>query len=111
MILLYEGRQIFFGNAQTEKSYFTNLGFVCPDRAIVADFLTSLTNPAKRVAQEGYEHRVPRTPEEFASVWKRSSERAELLREIEDYCRTYPLDKEGLDRLRAAQASRKATKQ
>ncbi|KAI9876370.1 MAG: hypothetical protein M1830_006664 [Pleopsidium flavum] len=45
--VLYEGRQIYFGRADSAKAYFIRLGFVCPGRATTGDFLTSLTNPAE----------------------------------------------------------------
>ena len=31
-VVLYEGRQIFFGRADAAKQYFINLGFECPPR-------------------------------------------------------------------------------
>jgi len=89
VLLLYKGRQIFFGDARTAKDYFTNLGFVCADRATAADFLTSLTKPAERVVKEGYALQVPRTPEEFAAVWHASDERIALLQEISDCVKNF----------------------
>lgn len=81
--VLYEGRQIFFGNVDIAKKYFTDMGYHCPDRQTTADFLTSLTNPSERLAQPGFEDRVPRTPDEFAEAWKRSDARAQLLKDID----------------------------
>ena len=75
VVLLYEGRQIYFGPTTAAKDYFVNLGFVCAERATTGDFLTSLTNPAERMVREGFESRVPRTPDEFAVVWKKSEAR------------------------------------
>ncbi|RMD43205.1 hypothetical protein DV735_g1891, partial [Chaetothyriales sp. CBS 134920] len=66
--ILYEGRQIYFGDIHEAKTFFIDLGFECPSRQTTADFLTSLTNPAERVVRKGFEGRTPNTPDEFASV-------------------------------------------
>ncbi|KAJ5937565.1 ABC multidrug transporter A-2 [Penicillium verhagenii] len=83
-IVLYEGRQIYFGKAKDARRFFVDMGFECPDRQTTADFLTSLTSPSERVARLGYENQVPRTPDEFAARWKASPERKRLLQEIAD---------------------------
>lgn len=112
-MLLYEGRQIFFGDTNSAKTYFISLGFVCSDRATTADFLTSLTNPDERVnvIRKGFEARVPRHPDEFADIWKKSSERASLLTRIKAYEHEFPLDQEQLSKLRLDQKARKAAGQ
>lgn len=84
-IVLYEGRQIFFGRTNEARGYFERIGFVCPDRQTTADFLTSMTSAQERVVREGWESKVPRTPDEFAQVWKNSPERAELMKQIDSY--------------------------
>lgn len=83
--VLYEGRQIYFGKTTEAKHFFTTMGFHCPDRQTVADFLTSLTSPIERVVAKGFEGRVPQTPDEFAARWKASPEYAALIAEIEEY--------------------------
>ncbi|KUI67721.1 Multidrug resistance protein CDR2 [Cytospora mali] len=81
--LLYEGRQIYFGPVDSASDYSTALGFVRPNRATTSDFLTSMTNPEERVVADGYENRVPRSPGEFARVWKQSSKAIALRAEVE----------------------------
>ena len=83
--LLYDGRQVYFGDVSAAKTYFTNLGFICPDGLTTSDFLTSLTHPPERIVRRGFESRVPRTADEFALVWKDSIERVKLLEEIKVY--------------------------
>ncbi len=80
--MLYEGRQIYFGRTTDAKKYFTDMGFYCPERQTTADFLTSLTSETERLVQKGFEGKVPRTPSEFAAVWKESADRGRLLQEI-----------------------------
>jgi ABC-type multidrug transport system permease subunit/ABC-type multidrug transport system ATPase subunit len=89
--LLYEGRQIYFGHTTAAKQFFVDMGFECPKRQTTADFLTSLTSVSERKVRPGFETLVPRTPDEFATRWKRSSARNELLREIQDYEERYPI--------------------
>ncbi|GMF49935.1 unnamed protein product [[Candida] boidinii] len=83
VILLYEGRQIFFGSTRKAKAFFENLGFECPERQTTADFLTSLSSPTERKAKKGWELKVPRSPAEFEKCWKDSNEYKELIGEID----------------------------
>ncbi|KAK5632796.1 hypothetical protein RRF57_008510 [Xylaria bambusicola] len=56
--LLYEGRQIYFGEVESAMRYFDELGFENPTRATIADFLTSVTNPVERIIREGYKQEL-----------------------------------------------------
>ncbi|KAE8152303.1 ABC-2 type transporter-domain-containing protein [Aspergillus avenaceus] len=89
--VLYEGRQIYFGRTSDARQFFVDMGFECPDRQTTADFLTSLTSPSERKVRPGYENRVPRTPDEFATAWKRSDARGKLMVEIDEFERQYPV--------------------
>lgn len=109
--VLYEGRQIYFGRASAAKTFFINLGFHCPERATTGDFLTSLTSPAERRVQEGFENRVPRTPDEFAEVWRCSEDRAQLLREIDAFEREYPVGGEQLAKFQQSRSAQQAKRQ
>jgi len=90
-IVLYEGRQIYFGDAKKAKQYFVKLGFHCPARQTDADFLTSMTSSVERIAREGFADRVPRTPDEFAAAWKSSAEYKTLIAEIDAYNQEHPV--------------------
>ncbi|KAF8904005.1 ABC-2 type transporter-domain-containing protein [Mucidula mucida] len=92
-VLLYEGRQIYFGPVNEAKKFFTT-----------ADFLTSLTSPAERQIRPGFEAKVPRTPDEFAKAWKESEDRKRLLQQIDEFDREFPV---GGDELAKFRASRK----
>lgn len=89
-IVLYEGRQIFFGRADEAKQYFINLGFDCPARQTTPDFLTSMTAPDERINRSGFEAKAPRTPEEFAAAWRSSAQYETLQAEIEQYKIDHP---------------------
>lgn len=83
VVLLYEGYQIFSGDAKTAKDYFLRMGYECPQRQTTADFLTSLTNPSERVVAPGFEGKVPTTPKEFYEYWQNSPERQNILKQID----------------------------
>ncbi|KAK0130195.1 hypothetical protein ONS96_000718 [Cadophora gregata f. sp. sojae] len=94
-VVLYEGRQIYFGPAHLGRAFFEKQGWVCPQRQTVGDFLTSVTNPHERIARDGMEDRVPRTPEDFERYWRQSPEYESLQRQIEAYSQQYPARKDG----------------
>lgn len=90
-IVLYEGRQIYFGPAKTAKAYFEAQGWHCPSRQTTGDFLTSVTNPEERQAKEGFENKVPRTPEDFERYWLQSEEYKACMKDIENYEQEHPI--------------------
>ncbi|GMG30719.1 unnamed protein product [Aspergillus oryzae] len=109
VIVLYEGRQIYFGRARDAKRFFIEMGFDCPERQTTGDFSTSLTSPTERLVRKGYEHLVPRTPDEFAARWRDSLERKQLLADIEAFQNEFPLGgskKEEFSRSRAAEKAK-----
>lgn len=91
--LLYEGRQIFYGSVSNAKSYFTDLGFLCPERWTTADFLCSITDPLQRTINQSRKDGVPRTSDELARLWEGSTEREKLVTAIRNYERQYPCDR------------------
>ncbi|KAI7780516.1 hypothetical protein LA080_015917 [Diaporthe eres] len=80
VMLLYEGRQIYFGPIESAASYMISL-----ERASTADFLTSMTNPSEYLVAHGYSSRVPRTSDDFARAWEQSKEAVTLLADIEEF--------------------------
>lgn len=73
VLVLDEGRQIYYGPANMAKAYFEDLGFICPPGANVADFLTSSTVATERRFKPGYEHSAPKTAEELETVYRNSN--------------------------------------
>lgn len=110
-IVLYEGRQIFFGKASEARQYFINLGFDCPSRQTTPDFLTSMTSPQERVVRPGFEGKAPRTPDEFAAAWKNSSEYKSLRAEIEEYKQSHPINGPDAEAFRASKKAQQARSQ
>ncbi|KAE9968334.1 hypothetical protein BLS_005903 [Venturia inaequalis] len=108
-VVLYSGRQIYFGPASKAKQFFEEQGWYCPKRQTTGDFLTSITNPSERRPREGMEKQVPRTPEDFEKYWRNSEMYQSLQKEIEDHETEFPIGGETLGKLqqqkRNAQAS------
>ncbi|KAI5287946.1 hypothetical protein KEM54_005599 [Ascosphaera aggregata] len=90
VIVLYEGRQIYFGRTDEARQFFVDMGFECPERQTTADFLTSLTSPVERIVRPGFEGKTPNTPDEFAAAWKNSAAYQKLMKEIEENEQKYP---------------------
>ncbi|GAM42345.1 xenobiotic-transporting ATPase [Talaromyces pinophilus] len=91
VIVLYEGREIYFGPCKRAEQYFINMGWSKPSRQTTGDFLTSVTNPQERQARDGMDKLVPRTPDEFEAYWKKSPERTALMQEIKDHEIEFPV--------------------
>ncbi|KAI1311781.1 putative ABC multidrug transporter [Xylaria venustula] len=72
VLVLAEGRQIYFGPTSEAKAYFENLGFRCPASGNVADFLTSVTVPTERDLFPGFETSAPKTAQEFEQAYTNS---------------------------------------
>ncbi|KAL8951290.1 MAG: hypothetical protein Q9222_002728 [Ikaeria aurantiellina] len=109
--VLYEGRQIYFGNIEAAKLFFINLGFDCLPRQTTADFLTSLTNPAERIVRRGFESKTPYTPDDFAAIWQASEDRRRLVREIDEFDSQFPIGGPSLDAFRNSRKSSQARSQ
>lgn len=88
VLILHEGHQIFFGNLDAAKSFFETMGFVCPARQTIAEFLVSVTDISARTVRKGFENRVPRTGKEFYDQWASSSEYKQLKSAIKSHTDT-----------------------
>lgn len=108
VLVIYEGRQIYFGPAEEAKQYFISMGYDCPPRQTTPDFLTSMTSAVERVARPGFESKVPRTPDEFAAAWKASSEYNRLQAEIEEYKASHPIGGPDAAAFRASKRAQQA---
>jgi ATP-binding cassette subfamily G (WHITE) protein 2 (PDR) len=111
VMVLYEGRQIFFGRCDEARHYFEEMGFDCPDRQTTADFLTSMTSAQERVVRPGWEGRVPVTPDNFATRWKESPQRKALLVDLDEYDQKYAIGGEYLEKFKESRRAQQAKHQ
>lgn len=85
VLLLHEGRQVFFGRTEEAEEYFVRMGFRRPmPGTSTADFLTSLTNPEESqvMLQSELDVQVPVTAEDFERRWYHSQERKDMLEDL-----------------------------
>ncbi|KAL0930081.1 ABC-2 type transporter [Colletotrichum truncatum] len=92
VIVLYSGHQIFFGPTMRAVQYFEEMGWYKDPQQVAPDFLTAITNSTERRPRTGMEHKVPRTPEEFARYWQRSQDYQELNGQIQTFRDEHPFD-------------------
>ena len=72
VVLIHEGRCLYYGKAKDAAAYFEGLGFTRPDRWTTADFLTSVTDEHEREIKPGWEDRIPRSAEQFEAAYRSS---------------------------------------
>lgn len=72
VLVLADGRVIYYGPRSYAQKYFEDLGFVCPKGANISDFLTASTVTTERIIRPGMEATAPNTPEEFEAIFRKS---------------------------------------
>ncbi|KAG9127447.1 hypothetical protein FRC07_013764 [Ceratobasidium sp. 392] len=73
VLLIDEGRQVYFGPAKEARQYMLNLGFRNLPRQTTADYLTGCTDPNERAFADGKdESNVPSTPDALAEAFRNS---------------------------------------
>ena len=85
VLLIDGGKCLYFGPAEKAKQYFLDLGFQCPERWTTPDFLTSVSDEHERSIRAGWEHRIPRTPEEFSKAYRNSEAYRDNLADMDDF--------------------------
>ncbi|KAI8332054.1 ABC-2 type transporter-domain-containing protein [Chlamydoabsidia padenii] len=85
VLLLDEGRCIYFGPVGEARQYFEDLGFYCPPRKSTPDFLTGLCNPLEREIKPGFESRVPLNAQAFEQCYQESKIYSNMMAELDAY--------------------------
>ncbi|KAK5212039.1 hypothetical protein LTR41_002281 [Exophiala xenobiotica] len=101
VLVLYEGRQIYFGPVELARAYFEKMGWSCPPRQTTPDFLTSVTNASERQPRGDFVGKVPTTAIEFEAYWRSSEEYQTCITELSQNQENH----RETDRLRALQAA------
>ncbi|ELU38947.1 ABC transporter, putative [Rhizoctonia solani AG-1 IA] len=84
VLLIDEGRQVYFGPAKEARDYMLSLGFRNLPRQTTADYLTGCTDPNERAFAEGRsEVDVPSTPDQLAEAFERSKYWSQMVAERE----------------------------
>ncbi|KAJ2784514.1 ATP-binding cassette transporter snq2 [Coemansia javaensis] len=85
VLVIEEGRQVYFGPTNKAVAYFEALGIQKPARQTTADFLTGITQLNERRVAPGFEDKAPRTPEEFEAAWRGSAEYAAVQKSVDAF--------------------------
>ncbi|KAL3477181.1 putative ABC transporter [Aspergillus californicus] len=90
VLVLDEGKQIFYGPQADAVPFMEDLGFVMDSGSNRADFLTGVTVPTERLIAPGYEDIFPRTASDILAAYERWGPRQKMQEE----CQSYPTSKE-----------------
>ncbi|KAH7067890.1 ABC-2 type transporter-domain-containing protein [Paraphoma chrysanthemicola] len=82
VLVLDEGKQIYYGPREEARPFMESLGFVCREGANVADFLTGVTVPSEREIRPDFETRFPRTNIELHQIYQQSDIKTLMDREL-----------------------------
>ncbi|KAJ2826222.1 ATP-binding cassette transporter snq2 [Coemansia erecta] len=85
VMVIDEGRQLYFGPADQAVAYFESLGIRKPSRQTSSDFLTGLTQLNERRTVEGFDGHIPETAEEFEEAWLASAELVALKQSVAEF--------------------------
>jgi ABC-type multidrug transport system ATPase subunit/ABC-type multidrug transport system permease subunit len=86
VLVLDEGKQLYYGPRQDAVPFMEELGFVCVDGSNKSDFLTGVTVPTERKIASGHENTFPRTNEDIAAAYNQTKTKMNMLEE----CQSYP---------------------
>lgn len=86
VLVIDEGRQVFFGPVNEARSYFEGLGFLEKPRQTTPDYLTGCTDRFEREYKAGRDSsNVPSTPDALAEAFNKSTYAATLDAEMAQY--------------------------
>ncbi|OQR80584.1 ATP-binding Cassette (ABC) Superfamily [Achlya hypogyna] len=83
VLLLNEGHVMYHGPRAQALEYFESLGFKCPPKRDVADFLLDLGTPQQDQYVVAGVGSVPRLPSEYADLFRRSTIYAAMMAHLE----------------------------
>ncbi|XHG07753.1 hypothetical protein AWENTII_010888 [Aspergillus wentii] len=83
VLVLDEGKQIYYGPMTEARPFMEDLGFVCRDGSNVADFLTGITVPTERKIKPGYESRFPRNADQVLAEYEKSPIKSQMVAEYD----------------------------
>lgn len=73
VLVLDEGKEIYYGPMKEARPFMEGLGFVCADGANVGDFLTGVTVPTERQVRPDFQDRFPRNADAILEEYLKST--------------------------------------
>lgn len=84
VLVINQGRQIYYGPATEAKPYFESLGHICPSTTTITDYLTSMTtNRVLTKVDPDIQSMPPTRPPELEDAYRASLYHKQTLDEIE----------------------------
>ena len=78
VLVLDEGKQIFYGPREQARPFMEGIGLICDDSANIGDFLTGVTVPTERAVRPEFEQQFPRTAAAIREIYDRSDIRKRM---------------------------------
>jgi ATP-binding cassette subfamily G (WHITE) protein 2 (SNQ2) len=108
VLILDNGRQVYYGSPQEARTYFENLGFNSLPRQSTADYLTGCTDPHERQFAPGRSARdTPSSPEALENAYLSSPTSRDVQDALLKYKQRMETDKDDQEAFRAAVAADK----
>jgi ABC-type multidrug transport system ATPase subunit len=86
VLVIDQGRQVYFGPAKEAREYFEGLGFAPKPRQTTPDYLTGCTDPWEREYAEGWDvNTIPKSTEEMERMYKSSATFARMAADKDAY--------------------------
>lgn len=86
VIVIDQGRTVYFGSPKDARAYFEQLGFKSMPRQSTADYLTGCTDPNERQFSPGRSARdVPSTPQALEAAFLSSSQHTDIMDQLDKY--------------------------
>ncbi|KAG5635015.1 hypothetical protein H0H81_012718, partial [Sphagnurus paluster] len=108
VLVLDEGRQVFYGPPTEARAYFETLGYKPLPRQSTADYLTGCTDPNERQFAAGRSpQEVPSSPADLENAFRHSIYSHENKKDLQQYQRIMETEKADQEAFRAAVAADK----
>ncbi|KAK1082589.1 ATP-binding cassette transporter snq2 [Friedmanniomyces endolithicus] len=86
VMVIDDGREVFFGPTQEARAYMESLGFLPKPRQTTPDYLTGCTDPFEREYQDGRDaSNAPNSPDDLVAAFAKSSYATRLKQEMAEY--------------------------
>ncbi|KAL9053250.1 MAG: hypothetical protein Q9206_004009 [Seirophora lacunosa] len=103
VMVIDEGRQVYFGPTSEARAYFESIGFREKPRQTTPDYLTGCTDPFEREYQDGRsEANAPSTPDALYQAFNESTPGLQLNQEMAAYRKTLATKNEIFNNFEAA---------
>lgn len=103
VIVLDNGRQVYFGPPSEARAYFENLGYRPLPRQSTPDYLTGCTDPNERQFADGRSERdTPSSPEGLENAFYSSSTHTDLQRSLGEFKLRMETEEKDQEAFRAA---------